>query len=557
MIRPKTLATPASKTSVARTPRAGGPRAAPKRRGLRAAGRRGAARLVAWAGDPQLSVLLVFFVTVAHVVLWTAILTQLKSAQDVHYDVAEGFAWGQKFLWGYGKHPPLSGWVAGAWFRLLPAADWATYLLAMVTVGIGMLLCWMIALKVVDRRRAFLVLVMVAIYPIFNFKGFKYNPDLLQLVTLPLLVLAYLDAFERRSIRSGVLLGIAGALALMTKYWVVTMIGAIGLAALIHPERMRFLRSPAPWLAIVTMAALMLPHFNWARQSDYAPFRYAGDTYAISSHWQSLQLVWGYVGHNVALLLLPLALAAAVLAWGPRWWARLSRDPRGFVAQPWSLRDNHAVNRTQALNIWLIQGIVAVGPPLGAFAFNVYIKTDWGISLFFLVPLCVVAIPMLRVPRAALVRLAAIWLVLSLATLAAAPQIALATLPRDGHSSQSQLARELTEVWHQRFHSRWTVVAGYTDVGEPMTFYSPDHPLPLTPNEPWPSGLTSLAEARRDGFIGVCEAGDWKFEMCEAWMKDNAAAGERIVMTTRRFYDGHAGVQSTWNVYVVPPGAEK
>lgn len=557
MIRPKTAAAPASKTPVARPPRAGGPRAAPKRRGLRAAGRRGAARLVAWAGDPQLSVLLVFFVTVAHVVLWTAILTQLKSAQDVHYDVAEGFAWGQKFLWGYGKHPPLSGWVAGVWFRLLPAADWATYLLAMVTVGIGMLLCWMIALKVVDRRRAFLVLVMVAIYPIFNFKGFKYNPDLLQLVTLPLLVLAYLDAFEKRSIRSGVLLGIAGALALMTKYWVVTMIGAIGLAALIHPERMRFLRSPAPWLAIVTMTALMLPHFNWARQSDYAPFRYAGDTYAISSHWQSLQLVWGYVGHNVALLLLPLALAAAVLAWGPRWWARLARDLRGFVARPWSLRDNRAVNRTQALNIWLIQGIVAVGPPLGAFAFNVYIKTDWGISLFFLVPLCVVAIPMLRVPRAALVRLAAIWLVLSLATLAAAPQIVLATLPRDGHPSQSQLARELTEVWHQRFHSRWTVVAGYTDVGEPMTFYSPDHPLPLTPNEPWPSGLTSLAEAKSEGFIGVCEAGDWKFDMCEAWMKDNAAAGERIVMTTRRFYNGHAGVQSTWNVYVVPPGAEK
>ena len=34
---------------------------------------------------------------------------------------------------------------------------------------------------------------MLAIYPIFNFKGFKFNPDLLQLVTLPLLVLAYLQ----------------------------------------------------------------------------------------------------------------------------------------------------------------------------------------------------------------------------------------------------------------------------------------------------------------------------------------------------------------------------
>ena len=39
---------------------------------------------------------------------------------------------------------------------------------------------------------------MLALYPIFNIKGFKYNPDLLQLVILPLLVLAYLDAFEKR-----------------------------------------------------------------------------------------------------------------------------------------------------------------------------------------------------------------------------------------------------------------------------------------------------------------------------------------------------------------------
>lgn len=530
-----------------------------RRRGLWSSGRRGAARLVAWAGDPQLSGLLVLGFTIAHVVLWTAILTQLKGAQDVHFDVAEGYAWGQKFLWGYGKHPPLSGWIAGVWFRLLPPVDWATYLLAMVTVGVGMLLCWAIALRVVDRRRAFLVLVMVAIYPIFNFKGFKYNPDLLQLVTLPLLVLAYLDAFEKRTIRAGVLLGLAGALALMTKYWVLTMIGAIGLAALIHPQRMLFLRSPAPWIAIVTMVAAMLPHLAWLREVEYAPLRYAGDTYAISSHWESLQLAWGYVGHNIALLLLPLLLTAAVLAFfGPRWWRLAWRDPRAFVTRPWSLTDNPGLRRDQALNIWLIQGIVAVGPPVGALLFDIYIKTDWGISLFFLVPLAVIAIPSLRVPRVALVRLAAIWLVLSLLTLAFAPQIAVAALPRDAngaftHGSYSQLARELTDVWHKRFYTRWGRVVGYVDVAEQMTFYSPDHPLPLTPYEQWPSGLTTMADIRREGFIGVCEVNDWKFERCEAWMKDNAVGAERMVMTTRRFFHGSASAPVSWHVYVMQP----
>ena len=136
-----------------------------------------------------------------HAVLWTLILVNLKTGQDVHMDVAEAFAWGQKFLLGYGKHPPLSGWVAGVWFMLFPVTDWATYALAMATLGCGLVICWLVALRVVDRRRAFFVVVMLALYPIFNFKGFKYNPDLLQLVTLPLVVLAYLDAFEKRSMQ--------------------------------------------------------------------------------------------------------------------------------------------------------------------------------------------------------------------------------------------------------------------------------------------------------------------------------------------------------------------
>ena len=311
-----------------------------------------------------------------------------------------------------------------------------------------------------------------------------------------------------------------------------------------------------------TMAAAMIPHVDWVRSVEYAPFRYAGDTYKISSRWESLQLAWGYVGHNVALLLLPLVLAAAVLAWSPRWWVSVARDPRAFVKRPWSLTTNPGVRTDQALNIWLIQAIVAIGPPIGALLFDIYIKTDWGISLFFLVPLAVIAIPSLKVPRVALVRLAAIWLVLSLVTLAAAPQIAIASLPRDAngnfaHISYSQLARELTEVWHKRFHTRWSNVVGFVDVAEQMTFYSPDHPLPLTPYEPWPSGVTSMDEARRNGFIGICLVGDWKFDRCEAWMKDNLPNAERIVMSTRRFFKGNVGTTTRWNVYVVAPGAMK
>src|SRR5207237_404601 len=233
-----------------------------------------AAWLPASASYPKASPWCVIVLTVAHALLWTFIPINLKAAQDIHMDVAEAFAWGQKFQLGYGKHPPLAGWVAGLWFRIFPVADWATYALAMATLGCSLVISWLIGLRVVDRRRAFFVVVMLALYPIFNFKGFKYNPDLLQLVTLPLVVLAYLDAFDKRSVKSGVWLGLAGALALMTKYWALTVIGAVGLAALIHPARLLFLRSPAPWVAIATLVVAMIPHVTWLIGVNFVPLTY-------------------------------------------------------------------------------------------------------------------------------------------------------------------------------------------------------------------------------------------------------------------------------------------
>jgi hypothetical protein len=510
-------------------------------------------RLSAWlaanASDPGAAFWLVSGFAALHAVLWTVILVNLKTGQDVHMDVAEAFGWGQKFLLGYGKHPPLSGWVAGVWFMIFPVTDWATYALAMATLGCGLVICWWLALRVVDHRRAFLVVVMLALYPIFNFKGFKYNPDLLQLVTLPLVVLAYLDAFDKRSVKSGLWLGLAGALALMTKYWVLTMIGAIGLAALIHPQRLQFLRSPAPWVAIAVLVVAMIPHLIWLKQVDFVPLAYAGESYSLTDRRMIDDLALGYVGHNLALLALPVVLAAVALAWPSRW-----RQPFAL----WSRGPNPGVRPAQALNVWIIQAVVAIGPPLGAVLFQIYIKTDWGIPLFFLVPLALIAMPRLRVRSIALLRLTATWLVLTLAVLVASPKIVAydASQHRNegaSYRARSELARELTEVWHTRFHSRFPVVAAYNDIGQPVTFYSPDHPAALTPDEPWSSGLTSLEAARRSGFIGICEAGDWKLAKCEAWMKVHAANGERMVITTRRFFLGMPGPATAWNIIVVPP----
>jgi hypothetical protein len=331
------------------------------------------------------------------------------------------------------------------------------------------------------------------------------------------------------------------------------MIGAVGLAALIHPDRLGFLRSPAPWVAMAVAVVVMFPHLMWLKQVDFVPLTYAGDVYGLSSRAQSTALVLGYIGHNLALLLVPVALAGIALCR-----PALLLRPSAALRRVWSRGANTGVNVSQALNIWIVQIVVAVGPPLGGLIFTVYMKTDWGISLFFLTPLALVAIPALRIPGIALFRIVAIWLIVTLTVLVASPYIAARTISDDPNAAsrygaRSQLARELTEIWHQRFHTRWSVVAGTTEIGEPMTFYSTDHPAPFTPGEIWSSGLTSLEEARRLGFIGICDTSDARLPACEAWMAANAGDAEQLAVTTQRFFRGHPGPATTWKIYLVPP----
>jgi hypothetical protein len=36
-------------------------------------------------------------------------------------------------------------------------------------------------------------------------------------------------------------------------------------------------------------------------------------------------------------------------------------------------------------------------------------------------------------------------------------------------------------------------------------------------------------------------------------MAANAAQAEQLVMTTQRFFKGHAGPVTSWKIYIVPP----
>jgi hypothetical protein len=86
-----------------------------------------------------------------------AILVGVKFTQDLYRDSAEAYAWGRQFLWGYGRHPPLTGWIADLWYRVFPAADWASYLLSRMLVFVSLTSIYFLARRTLDPRRAALI----------------------------------------------------------------------------------------------------------------------------------------------------------------------------------------------------------------------------------------------------------------------------------------------------------------------------------------------------------------------------------------------------------------
>ena len=101
---------------------------------------------------------------------------------------------------------------------MFPAANWSSYALSHVTVGISLVSIYGIARRVLDARRAAFVVFILMLYPLFHLKSDRFNNYQVLLALLPVLVLVFLIAFEKRSAAWGALLGLVAAAATLTIY---------------------------------------------------------------------------------------------------------------------------------------------------------------------------------------------------------------------------------------------------------------------------------------------------------------------------------------------------
>ena len=461
-------------------------------------------------------------------------LTGLKAAQDVFIDAAEAYAWGQSFLGGYGRHPPMTGWIAGLWYSVFPAADWASYALSRVMTFVTLAALYFIARRVVGPRRALLLLLLMMLYPLFHTKGERFNNYQVLLALLPLLVLTFLIAYEKRNALWGALLGLAAAACTLTIYSGLIGVAAIGLAALIHPERMRFLRSPAPWVAAIVYALALTPHIVWLVKWNYPTLQWAS---SLAAERGSVLRTLEYLGHHFALLAIPVVVGAALLwPWRRAVNAFARREPDAFL-------------------VLVISTVLVFTPPVAALVMGSYLRLDWGNPLFFLVPLTVLVLIPRLVTRRAVARAGIVATAFTLILLIAAPiypWVNYRLRPVGGaHAPYHEIAEELTKVWRARFNTPLPIVVGGYEMAAYVVFYSPDHPKMYADFDPALSSWIDYPdELKRKGWIGACAtfAAD-----CLAKLDELDPKAEKLEVSVTRQIGGVKGDTMIFAVRISAP----
>jgi 4-amino-4-deoxy-L-arabinose transferase-like glycosyltransferase len=460
-------------------------------------------------------------------------LTGLKAAQDVFIDAAEAYAWGQSFLGGYGRHPPMTGWIAGVWYSVFPAADWASYALSRVMTFVTLVALYFIARRVAGPRRALFVVLVMMLYPLFHTKGERFNNYQVLLALLPLLVLTFLIAYEKRTAVWGALLGVAAAACTLTIYSGLIGVAAVGLAALIHPDRMRFLRSPAPWIAALVYLVALAPHVLWLIKWNYPTLQWAS---SLAEQPGSVAHTLEYLAHHFALVAIPVAVGAALIL--P--WRRVSNEI--------------AARQPDAFLVLVISTVLVSLAPAAALVMGSYLRLDWGNPLFVLVPLILLVLLPRLVTRRAVARAAIVSTAFTLILLIAAPiypWVNYRLRPVGGpHAPYHEIADALTTIWHARFHTPLPIVVGGYEVAAYVVFYSSDHPKMYADFDPALSPWIDYPAELKKGFVGACATFATE---CLAKLDALNPAAEKLDVSVTRQIGDVVGDTMVYTVRISPP----
>lgn len=304
----------------------------------------------------------------AHVLLWTWVGVSSRSNFDAPGDMVEAYAWSQGWQWGYYKHPPLSAWVAGLWFSVVPESHWGYSLLAAVNAAVGLAGLRLLAMQFLPGRWVLLCVALASLTPGISTLAMRFNANSILISSWPWALALFVLLMQRHRKRDAVWCGAVCALAMLGKYYSGVLLLTLVCSSVLVPAWRQRWRSSAPWLALLVFGLCMLPHLLWLAVQTEGPLQYAAEATADQPRGVLLMRSLNFA---LAQWIFP-ALAFIVL------WFTLARPHRG---RAWWQGATSLFRPQLAQAPWILAVAPIVATMLGTLLTGARTSAVWGLPI--------------------------------------------------------------------------------------------------------------------------------------------------------------------------------
>lgn len=430
----------------------------------------------------------------SYALAWAIYAIVAKSTQGINADLGEMVVWARNLDWGYPKHPPLAGWILAGWFAIFPQADWAFYLLAGANLGLGLYLSFLLAGLWLDGAKQAAAPFLLALIPFYNFLGLKWDQNSILIPLWALTTWAFVKSFRDRHTGYAVLAGAAAAAAMLTKYWSVFLLLAIVIAALSDRQRGAYFRSAAPWVTVLTGAALIAPHALWLIRNDFPPLHWVENRRTAAN-------LMDWLGSLSEYSLGTLGYAAVALVT----FAVLVRPSLPALRDTLFPRDD--TRRMALIIFWL--------PLLVPIAVSTVTKTNllslWNTESLALLPVVLLASPLITVSRTAASRIAGTAILVLMFALLSSPITAVTKL-NGGVENDALYVPAATAViereWMAATDRRLEILAGPFALSSSVAFKLKDRPSTYADFSPYLSPWVNEQALLHKGLAIICPRRD-------------------------------------------------
>ena len=442
----------------------------------------------------------IFLLIAAYAVVLTLHAGLSRFNLDEWGDMAENFAWGELWQWGYFKHPPFFGWAVASWFAIFPHNDWFYYAFSSLNNSVALLLLWRVSTRYGNSNFQLFVIAAAILMQPFSFQAIKYNANTAMTPLWAAMILFYLRGLENKRWYDALALGIVTGLAMLAKYYSVVLVLALLLHGVFNREARTLLFSWLGALVAVSSLAVFAPHVIWLFHNEFRPIIYAlsqGD----GQFMDGVVDVGKFIG-GVVIYLLPALLLAGVL--------RSRNDGYGLV---WLDRVRALRNTTEGTALLAAGWLSLVITIVLALAASADLSIVWAIPAF--VPLVIIVASLLPDDLLArnVHRVLYVMGIFFLGLIVSAP-IYKYSIRGTTAKFLAVPAKELTLVLDDYWHKYGGGKSGFVLAGQPFlansaSFYSVYSPITLEDNSlDVVKGYMDKASLAARGAIVICDEGD-------------------------------------------------